>query len=315
MDAFQEEWGLPPGARGVRLSEAPTISVVVASCREEGLLESCLNSLIPQCEQHGADLIVARSALLHEIQLLELRFPGVRFVRVDAGESIPRLRAAGMAVAGGDIVALTEDHCMAADDWLAQMIHGHSQGRDVVGGAMDNAQWHRAIDWAAFFAEYGLFAEGGKPGTQPLLTGANVAYSRRVIDEVIAWARQGEWENVAHDRLHARGSTMHFLSTAAIYQNKSYGFWSFCVDRFEHGRDYARRRLVDEGSQRRWIYIPGSCLLPGLLTLRVARALARHQRFPFLRALPFTFAFLVAWSVGEAWGYTLGPRSAEAAHA
>jgi hypothetical protein len=44
-----------------------------------------------------------------------------------------------------------------------------------------------------------------------------------------------------------------------------------------------------------------------LLTWRVARASARSRWGTFLRALPATFLFLTAWSVGEAVGYLRGP--------
>ena len=310
---WQDERGLPPGARGVRLGDAPTVSVVVASCREVWLLEACLRSLLPQCRAHGAELIVARAGTSSQTDVLARQFPTVQFVRAGLQESIPRLRALGMAEATGDIVALTEDHCIASEDWLPQLVRGHTKDRDVVGGAMDNAQRERAIDWAAFFAEYGFFSPGGNRSAQSLITGANVAYSRRVVEEVIEWARQGEWENVAHDRLREQGSTMHFLRSAAVFQNKNYGFLSFCRDRFEHGRGYARRRLVDNGGRRRWLYLPGSVILPFFLTFRVARAVARDQRLAFLRALPLTFAFLAAWSAGEGWGYALGPATSEEA--
>lgn len=297
----------------MRLGDAPTVSVVVASFRDCKLLEACVGSLLPQCRSHGAELIVARAGTADEIAWLRHRYPEVEFVRSDGSESVPRLRALGMAQASGDIVALTEDHCIAAEDWLSQLVHGHAKGRDVVGGAMDNAQRHRAIDWAAFFAEYGLFAANSQ-GAETQLTGANVAYSRRVVDTVIDCARRGEWENVAHDGLRAQGSTLHFLRTAAIYQNKTYGFWSFCRDRFEHGRDYARRRLVDQRPGRRLLYLSGIWILPFLLTARVARAIASHQRSAFLRSLPLTFGFLVAWSFGEAWGYGLGKSRQEEPH-
>jgi hypothetical protein len=184
---------------------------------------------------------------------------------------------------------------------------------DVAGGAMDNARQERAVDWAAYFAEYGFFAEGanGKAGNSPLLTGANVAYSRRVVPDVISLAARGEWENIAHARLAAGGRTFQFLRTASVGQNENYRFMEFCRDRFVHGQDYARRRLAEEESGRRWAYFLGSAALPFLLLGRVARALGRQQHRPFVRALPITFGFLVAWSLGEAAGYWAGPAAPE----
>jgi hypothetical protein len=301
-------------ARTPRRTDRPTVSVVVASNRERALLDACLASLLPQCARQGAELIVTRAASPNEVGALARAMPQVRFVAAPRDATIPQLRGIGMAEATGDIVALTEDHCVAENHWLEVIMRHAMEGADVVGGGMGNAQRSRAVDWGAYFAEYGFFAPSrpDADGDAPLLTGANVAYSRHVLDEVITWARRGEWENVAHDRLFARGSILRFARTAEIYQNKSYRFGAFCADRFEHGRDYARRRLVEEPYTNRWVHLAATPLLPLLLTGRVARAAGPTRWATFLRALPATLAFLTAWSVGEAWGYLLGPAYAAA---
>jgi glycosyltransferase involved in cell wall biosynthesis len=298
---------VPPGARGVRLAEAPTVTAVVASCRERRLLDACLASLLPQCREHGAAVVVARADTPEGVAELERAYPEVRFVPAPRDATIPQLRGQGLAEAEGDIVALTEDHCVAAPDWIAQLATA-PRNSDVFGGTMGNARRDRALDWAAYFSEYGFFAGGGEPAReQPILTGANVAYRRRVIDHVVTLARRGEWENVVHSSLAANGSTFSFLTTAAVYQNDTYRFGDFCRNRYEHGRDYARRRLNGQGGLRRWLYLAASGALPFLLTARVAGAVTRADRRAFLRALPLTFAFLTAWAVGEAVGYLLGP--------
>lgn len=304
-----------PRASGSRLRpnvDFPLITVVVASNRERKLLDSCLASLMPQCNQFVAELIVVRAGTAAEIMDLRASYPDVRFIAAAPATAIPQLRGIGMAESTGDIVALTEDHCVVDPSWVATLLQ-NADGADVIGGSMDNAQRDRAVDWAAYFAEYGFFAEprsgnGNRGG--PLLTGANVAYKRRVVRDVAEWARHGEWENVAHRRLWAHGSAMRFVRSAAVYQNRNYRFREFCVDRYEHGRDYARTRLAEEGSSRRWILFVASPLLPSLLVWRVARAAAPKRWGAFCRALPATFAFLCAWSVGEAVGYLRGPRPA-----
>ncbi len=264
---------------------------------------------MPQSAMLDAELVVARSAEREDLDEIRAAYPSVRFVACPRGATIPHLRAAGMAAASGDILALTEDHCIAAPNWLEQIVHAQQAGYDVVGGAMHNAQRQRAVDWAAYFSEYGFFAESGGtgPGDRPLLTGANVVYSRAVAEDVMALSHAGEWENVTHDHLLERGKSLHFVPTAAVLQNQNYRFFSFCRDRYEHGLDYARRRVTGESVLRRWTYFAGSLLLPFLLTARVARASGRQWPWAFARALPLTFAFFGAWSLGEAAGYWRGP--------
>jgi GT2 family glycosyltransferase len=301
--------------RGTRRGSAPNVSVVVASNRDKTLLHACLGSLLGQCQRLKAELVVARAGVSSEVSALGKTYPSVRFIAAPADATIPQLRAIGMGQASGDIVALTEDHCIADENWveaLTQSAHGDA---DVVGGGVDNARRARVVDWAAYFAEYGFFSmdRPERPDGAPLLTGANIAYKRHVIADVIGWAQEGEWENVAHTRLVARGSMLRFARTAAIYQNQSYSLAAFCADRYEHGRDYARKRLVEEPEASRWFLFAASPLLPALLTWRVARASARNRLGTFVRALPATMLFLTAWSVGEAVGYLRGPTDGSAA--
>jgi glycosyltransferase involved in cell wall biosynthesis len=297
--------GLPPGARARRLADAPLVSVVVASRAERTLLDACLGALLPQCSRLGAELVVARAGSTVD---LEAAYPAATWIAAPADASLPALRAAGMAAAEGDVVALTEDHCLPAPDWLDRIVTAQPSGAAVVGGAMENARRDRAVDWAAYFAEYGTYLGEPPDGAAPSVAAANVAYRRSVVDDVIAAAREGHWENVAHDRLRARGHVIAFLRSAAVYENRRHRFIGFCRDRFAHGRDYAAVRLTEAGSGRRWLYFLGSPLLPFLLTGRVARAAGRSRLGPFVRALPLTFAFLTAWSAGEAVGYIGGPR-------
>lgn len=288
-------------------TNGPRISVVIASDRSRALLDSCLHSLLEQCGRLGAEIVVARPSDLGDLAAVRRSYPGVRVVAAPERSTVPQLRSVGLAAAHGDIVAVTEDHCVADPDWLELLASGVAAGADVVGGGMDNAQRERAVDWAAYFSEYGFFSTT-RPDSEntPALTGANVAYSRQVVDDVVALAREGNWENIAHQRLLATGSVLRFVSTAAVYQNRNYTLWDFCVDRYQHGRDYARRRLVDEPAGRRWVLLPGCPALPFLLLSRIARAAAPGRKKQFLRALPATMLFLTAWSAGEAVGYFRG---------
>jgi glycosyltransferase involved in cell wall biosynthesis len=298
------------GTGRLRALGVPHVSVVVASNRSRELLDACLAALLDQCVRARAELIVARDDDEDGLAAIAEAYPSVRVVPVARGASIPELRGAGMAEATGDIVLLTEDHCIPGSRWVEELSLGVDNVAEIAGGGMDNAQRERAIDWAAYFSEYGLFATTRSDAERPAqLTGANVGYHRSIVGDVIDWAKAGEWENVAHERLRARGSSMHFVEAAPVYQNKSYEFWDFCRDRYEHGRDYARTRLVVEGGARRWLLTAVTPLLPVVIVSRVARAAAPTRWGAFLKALPVTLAFVTAWSVGEAVGYLRGPRA------
>lgn len=292
------------------------LSVVVASFRDHRVVDACLAALLPQCEAVDVELIVARAGDAADVARLVVAYPTIRVVALPRDADVPRLRGAGLAAASGKLAALTEDHCVADAHWVATMRRYLGHPSDVVGGTMDNASRTRAIDWGAFFAEYGFFARRrpwtAPDGAAPLLTGANVAYARRVLDPVASWMVDGAWENVVHDRLRARGGTLVFEPAARVAQNLTYAFGPFMTDRYRHGRDYARARVAESPAVNRGVRAVLALLLPPLLAWRVARtavdSLGRAAVFAW--ALPFTLAFLGAWAVGEAVGYVRGPSAA-----
>lgn len=290
------------------MSERPAISVVVASFRGLDLLAQCLDSLRPQCQRLGTELIVARAHRETPDRLGGIA-TGCRVVPAPATADVPRLRGIGIAEADGEWVALTEDHCVADPGWLDALLGAVGPEVHVLGGSMGNAKPERATDWGAFFSEYGFFG-ANRPvsleGATPLITGANVAYHRSVVPQVAAWALEGSWENVIHDRLHAGGHRFRLVPPARIRQNLSYHLASFCADRFEHGLDYAATRAQRLPVWRRAALIAASPVLPLLLATRVARSVNAEERRHFVRALPATLAFLSAWAVGEAVGYARG---------
>lgn len=290
------------------------ISVVIASFRERSVLDACLASLLPQCSGPAIEVIVARADNASAVAELLLAYPGLRAVRLPVGAELPPLRSAGLAASSGRIAALTEDNCVADANWVATMRSYADRPVDVVGGGMDNARETRALDCGAFFAEYGVYGgiSARAAGTTPALTAANVGYSRRVLADVIAWAADGAWENVVHERLRQNGATLVFEPAARVGQNLTYSFAAFCADRYQHGVVYARGRLAESPGSSRWSRATTALALPPLLAWRVARISvgSAKRAVAFARALPFTLAFFTAWSVGEAVGYLRGPSPA-----
>ena len=100
------------GTGRLRSVAVPHVSVVVASNRSRALLDDCLAALLDQCERARAELIVARDDDDEGLAAIAEAYPSVRVVPVKRGATIPELRGAGMRKATGDIVLLTEDHCV-----------------------------------------------------------------------------------------------------------------------------------------------------------------------------------------------------------
>ncbi|MGD2070033.1 MAG: hypothetical protein PVI57_15275, partial [Gemmatimonadota bacterium] len=235
-------------------STAPgsSMAVVVASFRTLPLLEACLDSLEVARSRVDAPVVVARAGDGADAEAVTEGRPGVAVVAAGPDAEVPRLRGVGIAAAPAvSWIAVTEDHCLADPAWLERLRDATGPDVDVVGGGMGNAR-PGAVEWAAYFSEYGFFASGrADAGDPPLLTGANVAYSGRVASEVARQALAGDWENTIHRRLHEAGAKLRWEPRARVLQNGTYGVGGFCRDRFEHGRDYARTRLAGEAGAPR----------------------------------------------------------------
>jgi hypothetical protein len=282
------------------------LAVVVASRRAPSLLDACLESLARARQAVEADVPVhvARDSAAPDASHLLRNRPWASLIPTSFGD-IPRLRGVGMQATSARWVAVTEDHCVVEPQWLAELLSEAGGQSQVVGGGVGNAR-PGALNWAAYFAEYGFFSSARPASAPPLVTGANVMYGPEVARRVARWALEGAWEDVIHARLADEGVGLRFAPRARVRQNDAYAFRAFCRDRYEHGRDYARVRLRENPGMSRALRLSTTPLLPWVLTGRVARSAAGEDRLAFFRALPFTFAFLAAWSWGEASGYWKG---------
>ena len=292
-----------------------SVSVVIASPREPALALACLRSLLPQAHASGAPVILARTgdAAAVVARLAEGGAPTAGdIVPVDAapGASLPEVRGAGLAAVRTPYAALVEDHCVAAPGWLeALSTTAAGTTADVVGGGMGNAERSRAVDWAAYFAEYGFFMGTAAADAAPLATGANVLYGPRALPLAARWASDGLWEDVIHARLAASGCDLTVTPAAVMLQNQRYAVGAFCLDRYRHGFAYARVRLRERGGAGRWLRACTTPLLPALLACRLWAKVRPGERAAFRRALPLTLVFLSAWSAGEMMGYVCGRAS------
>ncbi|MEO5824779.1 MAG: glycosyltransferase [Gemmatimonadales bacterium] len=287
------------------------ISIAIASCRDIRLLRETLDTVLPQALLAGARVTVARPNHLREASSdAEFDEWGCRVVWCAPDSSIPQLRGAALSASTGDWVALTEDNCVAAPGWLGHLRAGASSAVQVVGGSMGNARPGRAIDAGAAYAEYGFFGpdRAGGGGRAPLVTGATVMYHRSVVEQVSDWAVAGDWEDVIHGRLCQADVRFAVLPDAMMLQNLEYRLGDFCMDRYQHGRDYARVRARDASLGMRVRFIAATPVLPVVLAWRIWRSAGRATPAQFARALPWTVTFLSAWAAGEAVGYLTAGR-------
>ena len=165
------------------------VSVIICSHNRADDLEKTLRSMLPLRPPTGfeAELLVVDSASTdgtgEVIGRFAARFPGLRALReARKGKSIALNSA--IAVARGQFLAFTDDDVRPAANWLESLIRPLANGEaDAVGGRieLDDSlrrpwleDWH--LSWLATCAE--------APGTSMELIGANMAFHRKVLDQV-----------------------------------------------------------------------------------------------------------------------------------
>jgi Glycosyl transferase family 2 len=135
----------------------PRLSVVLATGHPWPEAERTLRALLATDEAVDLELLLCDGSdgpdpgqMLRDDRLTVIRA---------RGESVFSLRARGLAAARGEVVAITEDHCIPDPDWAAELIEAHARHPDAaaIAGAVANGATESSWDWANFlmtFAEH-----------------------------------------------------------------------------------------------------------------------------------------------------------------
>jgi hypothetical protein len=81
--------------------------------------------------------------------------PGVRLLSLP-GQPTSVLRAAGIAAAHGEAIALVDPACQLAPSWLAAARQALAQA-PLASGPVAYGSGRQLVTWTAFLAEYGAF--------------------------------------------------------------------------------------------------------------------------------------------------------------
>lgn len=306
----------------------PVLSVVVAIVSDTtghpdaSHLGPCLAALAAQKGGPRKEVIVPYHPAVEGIPAMRLKYPAVQFLEVPdlrtylgrggSREHHDELRARGLAAARGGIVALIEDHGIAAPDWSAQVVEAHRQGFAAIGGAIENGI-DRPLNWAVYYCDFLRYQNPLPAGESPIASDANVTYKRPALASVEPVWKEIFHESSVNDALRSRGERVALSPRIVLYQHRlGLRLWGALQERFVWGRSYAatRARLVDLPKRAFWaIFSPA---LPALMMARMTQMAwqKRRTRAAYLRALPLTFALIVSWSMGELAGYLTGRANA-----
>lgn len=281
----------------------PTLSVVIASWPDLDGLPECLDALAPQQGEAAEVFVVSPACPTPE---LKERHPWVRWLAAPADRLIPHLWGQGMVQAVGDVMAITTAHFAPAADWLAALRQAHVRlDAPAIGGRIEPPRGGRLVDWATFFLRYSQYHGLDREQELGDLAGDNASYKRAALAAYPGELAEGFWELDLHRRLRAAGQRLMFVPAVRVTQRTSFGFRRFLAQRLHHGRQFGRSRFAGRSGLLRVATAAAAPLIPLVFLARITGRVARGRRDygPFLAALPILVCFLIAWSLGEAWGY------------
>lgn len=285
------------------------ISVVIACVNGLPWIDECLAALHKQRGAFDAEIIVVDRCGFRTQRYIERNYPRVKLLKAPANLGIPHLRAIGMKQASADIIVVTEDHCIATENWFEEIVAAHRSGYSVVGGLVENGSTRRIRDWAAFFCEYSSLMPPLRPKEQNDIAGNNASYQKRVLDEVDDSIKSQYWEYFMHEELRRKGAAFHVVPSILVTHKKEFNASYFLAQRYHYSRSFAAMRRQRVSSIGRLRYLLLSPALPLLILYRVTCQVLNKGRYlrQFILSFPLLAIFSLSYACGEFVGYLRGP--------
>jgi Glycosyl transferase family 2 len=294
-------------------TQAPTgqsvpISVVIATVRGYEEMRPALDALRAPVAAAGGEIIVgdgssapAPSAKQRGAHLTWIRRPGA---------SVFQLRRNAYRQARGEVVAITEDHCVPHPDWVPRILDAHRRYPDaaVIGGAVENGTPDSLTDWASFFITQGPFlAPFADPASGPIAGQANVSYKRAALAGLVD-DELGAMELLHNRRLREAGGSLRADDGILVAHYQALGLRGTSLIHFHNGRAIAGFRRRSMGPEE-WAIVAGSSVLPWVRTALVVRGVAARGRLlpQLMASLPLMVWLQFCHAAGAFIGYTLGP--------
>jgi hypothetical protein len=219
-------------------------------------------------------------------------------------------RAAGVAAATAQVIALIEDHTVAESGWAEALIDAHRGPWGVVGYAFKLAEPSNYISRAGLVSEAGPWLHPARRRRVQTLPLSNVSFKAEALRDatddpgsflLLDHTLIGQFDRVGHAML---------LEPGAVVAHEYFSrLRPLLVVNFGHGRLLAVARRRTWGWGRRLVWALGTPVTaPAVRAWRLARSLSGWRAFGrALGSAPVLALSFSAAGLGESLGYLLGP--------
>ncbi len=288
------------------------LSVVIAAHNASAVIETCLSALQAQRVPDLPEIIVADSSTDGTDTIVRTRFPSVKLLHFDEALTVPQLRARGIAVASGEVIAILDPYSIADHQWAEALIAEHAaRSSPIIGGTVDlyDADHQSYLSWAQYINEYGMFMPPMGAGASEILAGSNVSYKRASLLNNAKYQHDEFWKTFVNESAEAAGSALWLTPEVRIALKKPIAFSDYFRTRFDHGRCYAGMRIAGRSRVEKWLRAASAPLLPFVLLGRTGLRYwsKKRHREKLLTTLPWQLLLFGNWALGEMIGYLCGP--------
>lgn len=294
----------------------PLLTVVVTVVAGREPLRRCLAAVTTQHDPPPLEILVPLDASVAELRSLGEEFAAVSWLELGPVETTApiasaagqhelydRRRAAALAVARGDLVAIIEDRGVPRPDWARTAVRLHRGPAAVIGGAIEPAP-AGLVAWALHVCDFSRYALPLTSGPAAWVSDVNVTYKRRALERTREIWRERFHEPLVHWHLLRDGDELRLDPALVVdHHRTARPFGALLGERFAWGRLFGAIHASTLSRSRRALLVAAAPVVPLLLLARHGRVwFRRGEGGRYLRAVPVLLALLTAWAAGEAAG-------------
>jgi GT2 family glycosyltransferase len=234
------------------MSGVPALSVVVSTRDRPSALARCLDALAAQTRASALDVVVVDdgSKQASAVEEVVANCPQARLLRT-GHRGVAGARNAGARAARASLIAFTDDDCIPARDWAAQLLRAFEAGPAAVAGRTENGNGNRFDAATQAVTEEFTTSALGTPPLTAFGAGSNLSCRQEVFDAVPFDAeryfrRAGEDRDWC-GRLLAAGFRLVSEPAAVVYHHQGLDLRRFLAKHRRYGRG---AYLVRSGSPR-----------------------------------------------------------------
>jgi GT2 family glycosyltransferase len=296
------------------MASEPILSVIVATFNARDTVRHCLRSLAAQTARPSMEVIVVDSSSDGTAGIVAQEFPWAQRIVFAHRQYCGDARNAGLVRARGRVIAFFDADCTAKSDWATRVLRTHERHPDLaIGGAIANGNPQSLVGWGAYFCEFSDWMPGSPAGPRADIAGASMSYKKE------AFERYGDFiggtycsDTEFHWRLARAGLRPRFEPDFEVFHRNISSFARFASHEFEHGRSFARVRVRAQGLKpwRRGAYALLFIFVAAKIFCQIAERNIKNPVYfkKFCFSLPLVLGGVIAWSLGEAFGYVRSCR-------